>query len=186
MKSMLLHMGKTTAAEKSQGRLNSGDLREIYEAYYKRVYNYISYRIDNHHDTGDLVSLVFEKVIKKYGSYNPQLAVFEAWLMAIARNTVRDYLRARRYSLPLEIAAQLITGKDSPEAAAIANENKALLMQALKKLGKREREIVALKYGAELRHKEIGALLGISPSHVGVILFRSLDKLRRELGKELD
>jgi DNA-directed RNA polymerase specialized sigma24 family protein len=41
-----------------------------------------------------------------------------------------------------------------------------------------------LKFAAELKNTDIAEVMGISDSNVGVILFRSLKKLRKELEKE--
>jgi len=55
----------------------------------------------------------------------------------------------------------------------------------LAKLSDKERNIIALKYAAELKNTDIAEIMGISDSNVGVILFRSLKKLRKELEKEV-
>ena len=173
--------------QKSKIKIHAAALKEIYESYYKRVYNYISYRINNHHDTGDLVSQVFERVIQKYGTYDPKRSAFEAWLIGIARNTVSDYFRAQKKgsSISLEHVIGFISGNRQPDEVVVINENNASLVKALGKLNKRERNAVALKYAAELRNTDIAQLMGTSESNVGVILFRSLKKLRRELEKEV-
>ena len=173
--------------QKSKIKIDAAALKEIYESYYKRVYNYISYRINNHHDTGDLVSQVFERVIQKYGTYDPKRSAFEAWLIGIARNTVSDYFRAQKKgsNISLEHVIGFISGNRQPDEVVVINENNASLVKALGKLNKRERNAVALKYAAELRNTDIAQLMGTSESNVGVILFRSLKKLRRELEKEV-
>ena len=153
---------------------------------YKRVYNYISYRINNHHDTADLVSQVFERVIQKYSTYDPKRSAFEAWLMTIARNTVTDYLRKqkRAFNISLDSVIDFISGRSQPEEIIVVNESNASLVKALAKLNEKERNVVALKFAAELKNTDIAKVMGISDSSVGVILFRSLKKLRKELEKE--
>lgn len=53
---------------------------------------------------------------------------------------------------------------------------------ALDTLSAKERNIVALKFGADLKNTEIASLTGISESNVGVILYRSMKKLKAEIG----
>jgi RNA polymerase sigma-70 factor (ECF subfamily) len=48
----------------------------------------------------------------------------------------------------------------------------------LGRLGERERDLVALKFIAGLNNRQIAALSGISESNVGVILYRSMHRLR--------
>lgn len=49
-------------------------------------------------------------------------------------------------------------------------------------LGERDRELIALRYGADLKAKDIAALLGQSTNGVDVALHRVLDRLRRVIG----
>jgi RNA polymerase sigma-70 factor (TIGR02952 family) len=187
MESAMSAAQNTAEERKSKINIDAGTFKEIYEAYYKRVYNYISYRINNHHDTGDLVSQVFERVIQKYGAYDPGRSGFEAWLIGIARNAVTDYFRTQKknFNVSLDHVLGFITGNSQPEEILVINESNASLVKALAKLSKKERHIVALKYAAELKNTDIAEVMGISDSNVGVILFRSLKKLRRELEKEV-
>lgn len=187
MQSAILVAENATEEQKSKINIDASAFKEIYETYYKRVYNYISYRINNHHDTGDLVSQVFERVIQKYSTYDSKGSVFEAWLIGIARNTVRDYFRTQKknFNISLDYVINLISGNSQPEEVIVINENNASLVKALAKLSEKERNIVALKFAAELKNTDIAEVMSISDSNVGVILFRSLKKLRKELEKEV-
>jgi RNA polymerase sigma-70 factor (ECF subfamily) len=185
MKPAMLVAGNVTKEQKSRIDIDVSEFKEIYETYYKRVFNYVSYRINNHQDTGDIVSQVFERVIQRYSTYDPKRSVFEAWLIGIARNTVTDYLRSQRknFNVSLDYIINLISGSSQPEEVIVANENNTHLIKALSKLSDKERNVVALKFAAELKNTDIAKITGISDSNVGVILFRSLKKLRKELEK---
>lgn len=187
MESAVSVAGSAAECKKSKSSIDAVAFKEIYEAYYKRVYNYVSYRINNHHDTADLVSQVFERAMHKYGSYDPEGSVFEAWLIGIARNTVTDYFRAQKknFNISLDSVIDFISGKSQPEEVVVINESNASLIKALAKLSGKERNIVAMKFAAELKNTDIARVMGISDSNVGVILFRSLKKLRRELEREV-
>ena len=54
----------------------------------------------------------------------------------------------------------------------------ARLTALLDRLPARERELIALKYGAELTNRAIAGLTGISESNVGTTLHRTVQKLR--------
>jgi RNA polymerase sigma-70 factor (ECF subfamily) len=58
------------------------------------------------------------------------------------------------------------------------------LENALDKLGSRERELIALRYGGDLTGPEIAELTGLSLANVQQILSRSLRRLRAELEGE--
>lgn len=56
------------------------------------------------------------------------------------------------------------------------------LTDALRKLSDRDREILALRYGADLTGPEIADLTGLELANVQQIVSRSLRKLRELLG----
>lgn len=68
-------------------------------------------------------------------------------------------------------------------------EESAYLRKAISKLTERERLIIGYKFGAELSNTDIGELMNLTSSNVGVILHRSINKLRKEMesyyGKEI-
>ena len=56
------------------------------------------------------------------------------------------------------------------------------LADAVATLGVRDRELIALRYGADLKAKDIAALLGQRTNAVEVALHRALERLRVVLG----
>jgi RNA polymerase sigma-70 factor (ECF subfamily) len=47
-------------------------------------------------------------------------------------------------------------------------------------LPERERELISLKYGADLNNREIAAITGLTESNVGTLLSRVLQRLREQ------
>jgi len=156
-------------------------LENIYCQYHKNVYNYICFRINNHDDAQELAQTVFEKVINRWNSYNSAYAV-EGWLIGIAKNTVTDYLRAkkRRPLVPLgSDCEQRISPAKQPEEIAVRNEENRALIAAMAQLKDVERQVLSMKFATDLKHREIAEILGISESGAGVIVHRALKKLRK-------
>jgi len=151
----------------------------IYHQYHKNVYNYIAFRINNHHDAEELASEVFIKAIKGWERYNHNFPM-EGWLIGIAKNVVADYLRKtmRRKILPLDSVLGLAS-THTPEEVVVINEESKKLMMAMVKLRDKERQILSMKFATELKHSEIAAILRISESHVGVTAHRAINKLKK-------
>jgi RNA polymerase sigma factor (sigma-70 family) len=122
------------------------DCAYIFETYYKRVYNYIYYRINCHYTTEDLTSQVFEKIMLKISTYSESKAPFEVWLFSIARNVVNDYYRSqKKYKLfSIDIFKEFVSKEKNPEGMVLAAEATDKLSMALGILNTRERAIVAL------------------------------------------
>lgn len=162
------------------------DLAYIFETYYKRVYNFIYYRVGCQYTTEDLTSQVFEKVMMKISTYSENKSPFEVWLFAIARNVVNDYYRSfkKHKFFSLDTIKDLVSKGKTPEDVLEIAETNDKLLRALNTLDMRERNIVALKFGANLKNIEIAEILELTESNVGVILYRTMRKLKSELERE--
>lgn len=159
---------------------------ELYDKYFARIYNYLRYRLIERGAADDLVSVVFEKVLDKYDSFDPARYGLEPWLFAIARNTLNDYFRRRKVRGWLSITdhEENIVSAESVEAAAQRSEENARLLEALAELSEQERELIAMKFTLEMTNRDIAGETGLGESNVAVILFRAMKKLREILGPE--
>jgi RNA polymerase sigma-70 factor (ECF subfamily) len=104
------------------------------------------------------------------------------WLLAIARNLVIDHLRtgARHPgAVPIDDvpASELPRTDEASDRAGLSPE----LETAFTDLEERERELIALRYGADLPGPQVAALAGLSLANVHQILSRALRKLRDRL-----
>lgn len=158
----------------------------IFETYYKRVYNFIYYRVFHQYTAEDLTSQVFEKVMVKISTYDESRSPFEVWLFAISRNVVNDYFRSQKKHrfLSIDTIKELVSKRKTPEDIVEIAETNDKLLKALNTLDTRERNIVALKFGADLKNVEIAEILDLTESNVGVILYRTMKKLKSELESE--
>jgi len=153
------------------------DWDALYAEQLPRVYNFFRYRVGDGPDAEDLASETFERAWRARHRYRRDLAAFTTWLLTIARNLAVDHYRRRRDQAPLEEAAHVPGGK-TPEEIAVERSDVARLSRLLEGLPERERELVALKYGAELTNRAIARVSGLSESNVGTILHRTVETLR--------
>ena len=84
----------------------------------------------------------------------------------------------------MDATGPLVDTDQSPEKIVEMADINSDLKLALAKLSDKERTIIAYKYGADMKNTDIGYLLGISSTNVGVVLFRALKKLKKELQKD--
>jgi RNA polymerase sigma-70 factor (ECF subfamily) len=143
------------------------------------VYNFFRYRVGDGQLAEDLTSETFEKAWRNRERYRSDLAAFSTWLFTIARRVAQDHFRKHHNEIPLnEISS--ISANELMEDTAQQNSDFAHLFVLLARLADRERELVALKYGAGLTNRAIAHLSGLSESNVGVILHRTIQILRSE------
>ena len=85
-------------------------------------------------------------------------------------------------SVPLDLEG--VTARDAEaEQRLELGEDRALIASSLRKLARREREIVQLRYFGGLSQRGIAARLGLSQVHVSRLLAQSLHTLRQEIGR---
>jgi len=153
------------------------DWDAVYADQLPRVFNFFRYRCGVTADAEDLTARTFEKAWRARHRYRRDIAAFSTWLMSIARNVAADHARARRPLLPLEDAAGVATGS-SPEDQAVQSSDGERLSLLLQQLPERDRELLAMKYGAGLTNRAIAAATGLSESNVGTIVHRAVQVLR--------
>jgi RNA polymerase sigma factor (sigma-70 family) len=138
----------------------------------RRVYAYAAYRLGDGPDAEDATSDAFERALRYRSSFDPRKGTPAAWLIGIARRSVDEILAART------------TLMAEPPEVATYDRDSALridLARALARLDERDRELIALRYGADLTAKQIAAQLDLKTNAVEVALHRALGRLRREL-----
>ena len=150
----------------------------LYEQFLPKVFRYISYRITDTHMAEDLTSIVFEKALTKFRSYDSEKAGFSTWIFAIARNTLIDHYRVNQKDVPLEKAPPVVFETLSPEDAVTRDEERRMLDKFIQQLAENEKEVISLKFGGEMTNREIARVTGLSESNVGTIVFRAVRKLR--------
>jgi len=149
----------------------------VYAEQLPRVYNFFRYRFGNTADIEDLTARTFEKAWRARHRYRRDVASFSTWIMSIARNVGTDHLRARRPWVPLDEAVT-VAAAGTPEDQATRASDAERLSELLEQLTSRDRELIALKYGAGLTNRAIARASGLSESNVGTILYRAVQTLR--------
>jgi RNA polymerase sigma-70 factor (ECF subfamily) len=159
------------------------DWDALYADQLPRVFNFFRYRVGNDALAEDLTSITFEKAWSARHRYRRDLAAFSTWLMTIARNVAIDHYRRKRDHAPLEAAGHVADASDA-SAQVEQRESFERLAGLLEQLPERDRELIALKYGADLDNRAIARQLGLSETNVGSILHRAVAKLRAGFGPE--
>jgi RNA polymerase sigma-70 factor (ECF subfamily) len=114
---------------------------------------------------------------------------FRPWLLRIVTNEAKNRRRAagRRDRLALRAAAVTPERRGpgdaapSPDAAAIAEETRVLLLSAIEGLTERDRLVIGYRYLLDLSEAETARALGVRPGTVKSRLSRALGRLRVSL-----
>ena len=145
------------------------------EALIRRVYAYVAYRIGDGPDAEDITSDTFERALRYRKSFDRRKGEPVAWLIGIARHRL-EQRRGPAVALDADPADVVATGDLEEDAI-----RRLTLRAALSELGTRDREIIALRYGADLTARQIGVILDMRTNAVEVALHRARERLRERL-----
>ena len=162
----------------------------LYRDHAPRVWRYVRARLASDADAEDVTSEVFTRAMGSLHRFDPAKGTEAAWILGIARNTVADHWRRRRPEDPAadppehgrdRIAAA--DWDDTPAEAAVRRDVASSVLAHLGALSEREREAIALRFGAELSSPEIGEAMDISPTAARMLVHRGVSKLREVMDR---
>src|SRR3972149_6038127 len=133
----------------------------------RRVYAYVAYRIGEGPEAEDVTSDVFERAIRYRASYDPGKGPPIGWLLGIARRALSDAIAARPPA-----GDDDFDGVAAPGNLEDGGLRRLTIAAAVGRLGDRDRELVALRYGADLSARQIADLLDMKTNAVEVALPR--------------
>jgi RNA polymerase sigma factor (sigma-70 family) len=151
----------------------------LYDAEFQELYDYgyrVAYRIlGNRDDAADIANDTMVKAWLRWGSIASYGA---AWVARASGNAAVSLVRRRRIFERLPLVA-------SPPVAP-PSELREDLVRALRQLSARQRDVLVLRYVADLPEAEVAAALGCSVgtvkqhAHRGIQALRTNDNLREE------
>ncbi|HEY8379575.1 MAG TPA: sigma-70 family RNA polymerase sigma factor [Nannocystis sp.] len=165
-------------------RAREGDaaaFRALYRDLYPEVARFVARRIRGRADAEDLTARVFVAFVEKLDQYDRTRGSVRAWLFAFARNAVIDHLRAVRPSASPEVLDLLPGDGPGPEGGLLQQEERGRLAALVRELPPETRELLALRFGDGLRHREIAAVLGLQEATVKQRVSRAVRDLRARL-----
>ena len=141
----------------------------------RSVYAYVAYRVGPGQDAEDITSDAFERALRYRASYDPSRGEPLAWLIGIARRCVNGAFPNPHETL------EAVTERAAPGDLAEDALRRLSLADAISRLSARDRELIALRYGAELTGRQIGELLDMTAGAVDVAVHRAVERLRQTL-----
>lgn len=153
---------------------SEAEINRVIDEYADVIKRVCFYHLKNEADTED----VFQNVFLKYMLHEEPFSDKEherAWLLRVAINASRDYLRNffRRNVVPMEMLE---------ETVAAEPENHREVLEAVLSLPDKYKDAVYLHYYEGYSAAEIGNILGKKENTVYSLLSRGRDMLKKRLG----
>ncbi|MGH2520051.1 MAG: sigma-70 family RNA polymerase sigma factor [Chloroflexota bacterium] len=154
---------------------------ELYECYYPRIRNYISYHLSSAPDAADdLAADVFLRALLSVDRFEFREAPFTSWLYRIAHNRVVDYVRRNKrqqQAIALEDAQHLLYDVDRLDAGI----DRHIIGRALAQVTYAQRQVVLMRVVHGFSIAETAHAVGRSEDSVKQLQSRGLKALRRVL-----
>ncbi len=110
--------------------------------------------------------------------------VLRVWLFTVCRNRALDVIRkeSRMTHMAEDVAhPQEVSQNFDPAQVAEKRDHLNCILASVSVLPPREQEILRLKFQQGLSYREIGSVMEVSISHVGVLIHTALRSLRAKL-----
>jgi len=131
---------------------------------------------DSREDQEDLFQEIVFQLWKSYPKFREESKV-STWMYRIALNTAIATFRKNKIELEYK---ESISNDDHANYTDLLSENEERMYEAIRKLNKAERAIIAL-YLEDYSHREIAEITGITENYVGVKINRIKEKLKNIL-----
>jgi len=150
----------------------------LYDRYVQRVHRYCLYRTNNAHEAEDLTAQIFLAALEGLPGYR-QEGHFAAWLFSIARHKVAEY--HRRVPQKSLDESRLPPIQRDLELTVEKSQRSEKLLRLIQTLYEDERELIHLRYVAELSFAELAKLLNKNEDAVKKMLYRLVARLKLEM-----
>ena len=150
------------------------NFKDTYNTYYKLVYR-LAYKFLGDHDnaadiTQDVFLHLYNQLKLKREIYN-----IKAWLYKVTSNLCMTFLNKNKRITIQEYK--------NPVADEVDNEKNIEVVEALKKMNKRDRILLTL-YSEDISYKKLAEITGIKFTSIGKTLSRALKKLKHEMERQ--
>ena len=156
---------------------DGGDFRVFFNDLLPKVMRVAQQVSGDRADAEDIAAEAFARAFARWGRLR-NLPYRDAWVVRVAANLGVDLIR-RRSRPPIAV-----TSKSSDWTDLV--ELRMTFRLCLDRLSRAQREVVILRYLADMSEAEVAAVMKIRPGTVKSHLRRALQTLRGELGEDLE
>jgi RNA polymerase sigma-70 factor (ECF subfamily) len=154
----------------------------LYERYVDQIFAYAHTLTRNRELAEDVTASTFAKAIEDLPRFEWRGVPYSAWLYRVAANVVARQARRPAW---LDLDEHQPVETQSPEQIVEQRDREASVRDAVATLPDDQRQAVLLRFGGDLRNREIGEIMGRSEGAVKLLTFRAMTALRKQLGAPL-
>jgi RNA polymerase sigma-70 factor (ECF subfamily) len=149
------------------------EIERLFREYGKGVGSYALARVGDPELAEEITARVFLQVVRNFEQLRGPAA---PWLWTIVRTELAKHFRSPRIHRPLDELPP--DGEGDPVAELERRETAGRLQKALADLSEVDQQLIGMRFFLNQSNVDIAAALGLTPSNVGVRLYRALRQLR--------
>lgn len=157
---------------------------ELYDRYARQIYRFVRARVRDDGVAEDITAEVFLSALRHIKGYRDQGRPFSCWLYRIAVNAIASHYRRQRSSLSLDEHLGLVSPVLDPLDEVVGRERLRTVWEAVDRLPVQQRAAMILKFSEDMTMEEVGAVLGKSQAAAKLLIYRAMQRLRRELAPD--
>src|ERR1700730_7305239 len=154
---------------------------QLYDHYAGRIYRFVRARVRDDGLAEDITAEVFLSALRNIKSYQDRARPFSCGLYRIAVIAAPSHYRSKRSPLSLDEQLDLVSPLLDPLDAVVGRERIRTVWQAVDRLPAQQRAAMILKFSEDLTMEEGGSVLGKSPAAAKLLIYRAVQRLRRDL-----
>ena len=181
----VMHDARTTADSEAEALARRAVAREakaweqLFELHYRAVYGFVRYRLRGSDEAEDIAAQVFEVAYARADRFDYRGLPFEAWVMGIARNLVRDHVKKLVRRGPTDELDELNTPSEPDQSRGIDLRHD--LEAAMRELTEDQQEVISLRFLLDKSVAETAVLMDRSEDAVKNLQRRALAAMQRAL-----
>jgi RNA polymerase sigma-70 factor (sigma-E family) len=153
-------------------------LGSLYSAHFKQLVRAAALLLGRADEAEEIVQEAFVRTLKAWARLQ-DLDRAESYLRSatlnLARSRIRRWVVVRRRALPTEA-----THPSAEEHAVLREEHRTVIAE-LRRLPKRQRECLVMRYYLDLPESEVAGLLGVSIGSVKTHTHRGIERMRKAM-----
>ena len=182
--SQVIHEEDTEAALVAEAKRDLAAFGQLYDLYLQPLYRYLLSRMGDVQGAEEVTAQTFLAALEGFPRYRHR-GKFAAWLFSIARNKAADYFRHEQDEPRSIDSAPLLLETDLLQHT-INTERVTRLAELISGLTDDERELIRLRFVAEMHFADIAALIHRKEDTVKKSLYRLLARLKSQLEENYD
>jgi RNA polymerase sigma-70 factor (ECF subfamily) len=162
----------------SAAQSNPEHFRELYNAYFEPILQYVYARMDDKQMAIDVTQQAFYKAMTNLNKYEDRGLPFSSWLYRIASNEMNDFFRKNAKNRAVNLTDEWVNVLSDELENDVKSERLSRLKQVIKMLTEADFRLIEMRFFDKMPFQEIAEILDISENNAKVKTYRILDKMK--------